>query len=378
GAPLMRVVHVHRIAGIGGSERHLLALLPALARLGVEPALVGLDVPGPSPEPFYARLAAAGVPCVRVPAPRSLDPLLPARLRRALRSLTPDVVHTHLVHADVYGALAAGRTPLVTTKHNDDPFRTGPFRLVERALALRARRVIVITDALARFTVEQVGIPAAKVTTIHYGLDELPDAWGPNPVVELPAGARVLLAVGRLVPQKGLEVAVAALPTVRERHPDAVLVVLGEGPERARLEARSRQLGVADAVFLPGRAGDVAAWLRQAEVLVHPARWEGFGLVLLEAMLASRPVVAAHVSAVPEVVRDRETGLLVPPDDPAALAAALNALLGDRELSARYGTAGLARARAKFSVARMAERTLAVYRASPAAARTASAHGSTE
>jgi starch synthase len=105
---------------------------------------------------------------------------------------------------------------------------------------------------------------------------------------------------------------------------------------------------------------DVAAWLRRAAVLVHPARWEGFGLALLEALLASRPVVATNVSSIPEIVVDGETGLLVPPDDPEALAAAVNRVLAD---PAGYGERGRARALAEFSVARMADRTLAVYEA---------------
>jgi glycosyltransferase involved in cell wall biosynthesis len=345
----MRVAHVHRIRGIGGSERHLLTLLPALAELGVEPVLVGLDDPDWDVAPFYDALA---VSAVHVRAPRDLDPLLAVRTRRALRSVRPDVVHTHLVHADLYGALAAGRRPLVSTKHNDDRFRRGPFRHVERLLARRAARVIAITDALRRFTVDEVGLPATKVTTIHYGMDEPPPAWGATEL-ELPAGT-IVVAVARLVPQKGIDVAVRALAGL-----DATLVVLGEGAERARLEALARDSGAR--LLLPGRVGDVAAVLRRADVLVHPARWEGFGLALLEAMLCGLPVVASRVSSIPEIVADGETGLLVPPDDAGSLGAALERLLADEQLRRRLGEAGLERARADFSVERMARRTLAVY-----------------
>lgn len=343
--------------GIGGSERHLLTLLPALADRGAEPVFVGLDDPAWNPEPFYRELS---VPCVRLRAPRDLDPKLLVSLRRALRRLAPDVVHTHLVHADLYGALAAP-APVVSTKHNDDRFRTGSFRYVERLLTRRASRVIAITHALARFTVERVGLPAEKVEVIYYGLDEPPRAWGENPPTLLPHGARVLLAVCRLAEQKGVDVAVRALAAVRREHPEAVLVVLGEGPERAALERLAADLDVAEAVFLPGRAGDVAEWLRRAELLVHPVRWEGFGLALLEAMLAERAVVASAVSSAPEIVVEGETGLLVPPNDPTALAAAIARLLSDRVVAERLGSAGLARARSEFSVERMAHRTLAVY-----------------
>ncbi len=230
---VVRVAHVHRIRGIGGSERHLLTLLPALAERGVEPVLVGLDDPAWDPADFYGALR---VPAIRIPSPRDVDPLLLARLIRSLRA---DVVHTHLVHADVYGGVAAKLRGerLVSTKHNDDPFRLGPFRHVERGVTRFADRVVTITDALHRFTVEKVGIPEAKVETIHYGLDDLPEPWGENPADAVPDGARVLLAVSRLTKQKGIDVAVRALESLPD---DTVLVVLGEGPERDALESLAR------------------------------------------------------------------------------------------------------------------------------------------
>jgi glycosyltransferase involved in cell wall biosynthesis len=347
----MRVMHVHRIRGIGGSERHLLTLLPALAELGIEPVLVGLDDPAWEAADFYGALR---VPAVRIRSPRDLDPLLLLRLTRALRA---DVVHTHLVHADVYGGLAARLRGayLVSTKHNDDPFRTGPFRFVERALSRAADRIVTITEALRTFTVERVGIPARKVETIHYGLDDLPEAWGRNPVDAVPREARVLLSVSRLSRQKGVDVAVRALPSLPG---DTVLVVLGEGPDRPLLEGLARELGVERRVFLLGRVPDVAAWLERATLYVHPARWEGFGLGVLEAMLAGLPVVASEVSSLPELVVDGETGRLVPPGDHAALAHAIGRALGEPEL----GAAGRERARREFSVARMADRTAALYR----------------
>ena len=342
----MKVVHVHRVGGIGGSERHLLTLLPALAERGVDVRFLGLDDPSAAPDPFYEGLS---VPYERLAAPRDVDPALAVRVRRATRDA--DLVHTHLVHADVYGAWGARR--LVSTKHNDDPFRVGAFRFVERTLARRAARIIAITEALARFQVESVGLPAAKVEVIHYGLDEPPTPWGANPPDPLPSGARVLLCVCRLEPQKGVDVAIRALGEI----PDAHLVVLGEGSQRGELERLARELAVP--VYLPGRVPDVAAWLRRADVLVHPVRWEGFGLAVLEAMLAAVPVVATNVSSLPEIVADGETGILVPPDDFTALAAAVNRVLDERP---PFGERGRVRARAEFSVARMVEKTLEVYR----------------
>ena len=319
--------------------------------------LVGLDDPAGDIEPFYREL---GVESVRVPCPRDVDPALALRVRSELKSLAPDVVHTHLVHGDVYGGIALPpHARLVSTKHNDDPFRTGPFRAVELVLAFRAARVIAITEALARFTVERVGVPREKVTVIHYGLDGPPRAWGENPPDTVPRDVPVLLCVARLERQKGVDVGVRALPHLD----DAVLVVLGEGVERPALERLAQELGVRGRVFFLGRVPDVAAWYRRAAVLVHPVRWEGFGLAVLEAMLAGVPVVASRVSSLPELVVDGETGVLVAPDDPGALADAVRRALEDRE---RLGAAATARARSEFSVGRMAARTMSVYAAATA------------
>ena len=362
----MRVVHLHRIGGIGGSERHLLTLLPALAGRGVDVFFLGLDDLRRAPDPFYEALGTTGVGYTRLPCPRNLDPGLLRRVSRELRRLEPDVVHTHLVHADVYGGLAT-RAPLVSTKHNDDPFRAGPFRFVERALTHRARRVICITGALARFNHERVGLPAGKLEVIHYGLDAPPQAWradeGPGPA----AGRRVVLAICRLEPQKGVDVAIRALPEILAAEETAMLVVLGEGPQRAELEGLASSLGVADSTYLPGRVGDVTAWLERAELVLHPVRWEGFGLALLEAMRARRAVVATCVSSIPEIVVDGETGIVVAPDRADTIAGAVTELLADDELRTRLGAAGYTRARREFSVARMIERTLEVYERSSAA-----------
>jgi len=347
----VRVVHVHRIRGIGGSERHLLTLLPALAERGVDVSFVGLDDPAGVLDPFYRELT---VPFQRLAAPRDLDPALAFRLARSLRSQRPDLVHTHLVHADVYGALAPG-VRVVSTKHNPDPFRTGPFRFAERALTRRAARVIAISEAVRRFCVDEVGLSADKVEVVHYGLDELPRPWAQNPPLEL--GSPLLLAVCRIEAQKSLDTAVRALADV----PGATLLVLGEGPDRSALEMLASSLGVRDRVLLPGRVGDVAALYGRADLLVHPARWEGFGLAMLEGMLAGKPVVAARAGSAPELVDDGRTGLLVPSSDSAALAQAVTSLLTDPWRAAEMGAAGKERAHSQFSVARMVDRTLALY-----------------
>jgi glycosyltransferase involved in cell wall biosynthesis len=170
----------------------------------------------------------------------------------------------------------------------------------------------------------------------------------------VPREARIVLAVARLTAQKGIDVAIRAL---RSLPADTHLVVLGEGPDREALERLAADLEVASRVHLVGRVPDVGTWLARTTVLAHPARWEGFGLAVLEAMLAGLPVVASNVASLPELVEDGQTGFLVEPDDPDALGAALARALEQPAL----GIAGRDRARAEFLVSRMGDRTAALY-----------------
>jgi glycosyltransferase involved in cell wall biosynthesis len=359
----MRVLHVHKIRGVGGSERHLLALLPALRERGVDARFLGLDVSGSDAPRFYAELEAAGVPHTHVRCGLDVDPRLAAAVVRAARAEAPDLLHTHLVHADVYGAMASAamRVPMVSTRHNDDRYLLGPFRYVDRAFAARARRLVAISDAVRRF-LAAAGHAEEKLSTIHYGLDALPQTPSERTPAEvgIPEGAPLLLAIGRLTEQKDHPTLLRAFARARERHPGAVLAVLGIGPLEAETRALVRDLGLEGAVVLPGRL-EIRDWLERADVFVHSSRWEGFGMVLLEAMLAALPVVATRVSAVPEVVADGESGLLVEAGDADGLAAALDALLSDPARARAFGEAGLRRAREHFSLARMTERTIALY-----------------
>ncbi len=360
----MKVLHIHKLTGVSGSENHLLALLPALRASGVDARFLGLDVPGSNASRFYERLEPLGVPYERLRCGPDVSPRMARDVLRSVRKQRPDILHTHLVHADVYGAIAAAsaRVRHISTRHNDDRYLLGPFRYVDRAFARRTRRLIAISDAVRVF-LERAGHDPAKLTTIRYGLDELPSApSNPTPFeVGLPAEAPLALAVGRLIAQKDHATLLHAFALVHELQPHARLAILGSGPLEAETRALVARLGLGDAVLLPGHA-EIRDWLERADVFVHTSRWEGFGIVLLEAMLAGLPVVATRVSAVPEVVLDGQTGHLVDPGDSVAFAAALGDVLADRGRATRLGEAGRLRAREEFSVARMAERTVSVYR----------------
>jgi glycosyltransferase involved in cell wall biosynthesis len=359
----MRIAHVMKVTGVAGAEQHLLRLLPALRASGVDAQFVGLDVANTDAARLYDGFARAGVPVEHVRCTYDVNPLMERDLVRVLRRLQPDLVHTHLVHADVYGAAAARitRVPFVSTRHNDDRYQLGPFRYVDRAFAAGARRLIAISDAVRRFLIT-AGLPAAKFETIHYGLDEMPAL--PSELMPaqagVPDGVPLVLAIGRMIAQKDHATLLHAFAVVHAKHPDARLAILGDGPLAAETRALAGALGLGDVVVLPGRL-ETRDWLERANMFVHTSRWEGFGIVLLEAMLAGLPVVATRVSAVPEIVVDGGTGLLVDPGDAPAVAGALGGLVEDTTRARALGEAGLERARTQFSVARMTASTAAVY-----------------
>ena len=354
----MRVLHVMRMTGLAGSENHLKALIPELREFGWES-----DLMIPTPEPGAVREVAREFAelCGRVivvPTRFDGDVGLVARIAARMRSGRYDLVHTHLVHADWHGALAslaAPGVPLVSSKHNANPFRTKlPFRVAERAVCNRCAEVITISDALRGFT-ERWTAPRVPVTPILYGLhapaDPAPRSDSPTPT---------LLAVARLIPQKGIDVLLRAMPRVDAAVPGTRLMLAGDGASRAEFEALARELGIDHSVEFLGYRRDVAELMRSAWLMVHPARWEGFGLVFLEAMRERLPIVATAVGPVPEIVDD-QVGRLVEPDDPDALADAIVAMLQDPDARRSAGTRGFARLTGRFAARRMARQTAEAY-----------------
>lgn len=363
-----RIVHVAKVAGIAGAENHLLMLLPELAARGFDIKVVVLGDDGPS-RGFRDALAAVGIASERVSIRAPWDPFTVRTLTVRLRDLRPDVVHTHLIHADVHGQAAAARAgvPLkVSSRHNTNPFRRRPWvRFFDRGALRRVDRVIAISEAVGRFVVDVEGADPARVRVVPYGLDPPPVVPGARDVARRRLGidesSPVVGVFGRCVRQKGIDVLLDAWPKVLSIHPAARLVVVGDGPLRARLERQSSRLGLAGRVIFAGWLDRAAALMSGCDVVAMPSRWEGFGLVALEAMAAARPIVASRVGGLEDIVVDGVSGTLVAPDNPAALADALSRLLAQPAVAELFGVAGLERLRRHFSVAAMVDGTEAVY-----------------
>lgn len=338
---------------IAGAEQALGTLLAGLDA-GVRVTVVGTD------EAIVRWLAAqrpGAETAVLRPVRGKTDVRGAVAHLRLLRRLRPDVLHLNLRHpyACQY-ALAAGLATrgvrVVAVEHRPVPAADRLQRLLKRLTSRWLAAHVAVSDSSAREMERLAGLPSGTVRTIHNGL---------APVERQPRrGAGSLLgAAGRFVPQKGFDVLLRALAEL----PQASLLLVGDGPERPRLERLVDELGLRDRVELTGWRTDAAALLSAVDAVVVPSRAEPFGLVALEAMSAGLPVVASAVDGLVEVVTDGVTGLLVPPDDPHLLAEALARVLVDRELSRSLGERGREAARSTFSRERMTEAFEDLYRA---------------
>ena len=369
----VKIVHITKMKGVSGSENHLLTLLAGLYAAEFDVHLCILAEPRHLAllQAYEQRAKQAGIKVSVVPMRRHLDIGLAWTLRTFLHQEKFHIVHTHLIHADLYGTLAAklaGGPVIVSSRHNDDRFRKlRPLIWLNRLLAGRHERVIVISDWIGRFLQEVEHIPARKIVRIHYGLDPAEieaqaDAQYAREQFQIPAHVPLIGTIGRLTAQKGQRYLLQALARVKPELPEIRLLLVGDGELRGDLERQTRALNLEPNVIFTGYRPDALKLLSGFDFFVFPSLWEGFGLVLLEAMALRKAVVASRVSAIPESVADGETGLLAPPQDADALAEAMLALLRDPARCQQMGEAGYQRLQTHFSTSKMVNATAQLYR----------------
>jgi glycosyltransferase involved in cell wall biosynthesis len=268
---------------------------------------------------------------------------------RAVRDLRPDVIHASLPHpwscqyAIIAGLVTRG-VKTVAVQHAILPARVRRQAWLNHQTLSRLDAHVALAPSQARLIERMARLRPGSMTIIHNGIADFQVEAEPRPV-EGP----IVGTVGRLAPEKGQDVLIRSLPQV----PDLTAVLVGEGPARERLERLAAELGVSDRVLMPGFVPDSRTWMAMYDVFAMPSREEGMPLALIEAMLASRPVVATAIGGMPDVVVDGETGLVVPPEDPDALAEALRGLFADDERRATMGSRARTRAKEEFSFSQM-------------------------
>jgi glycosyltransferase involved in cell wall biosynthesis len=367
-----RIVHLSKMTGAAGSEGHLLVLLRGLREHGLDARLWILVEPNKSIKDYINRAEALGIPTEPMIIRHDFDLTLWRRLNARFRTEKPDIVHTHLLHADLYGIPAARRAKVpyvVCSRHNDDRFRhLLPLRLLHRWLWSQTDAGIAISEAIRQFCIRVEGAPRYHIHTIHYGLDPSTVEAPPGARAELceklnlPVDALIVGSVCRLIEQKGLIYAVRAFAQIADQIPEVHYVIAGDGAQRGPLEAEIQALGLADRIHLLGWRSDAHTIMAALDLLIAPSLWEGFGLVFLESMALCVPVLSTNVSAIPEVVVDGQTGWLVPPGNVDALAEKLREALTHPGDMRQRGEKARQRLEEQFTSQQMIERTLALYR----------------
>lgn len=312
-----------------------------------------------------------------------------ARLVRLLRRHRIDLLHTHLLGANLVGRIAAAvaRVPVVSSLHNPDyepevfidnplvsPRKVSMLRWLDRATCRLARPEFVAVSRYVKQSADrQLGISSERATVIYNAIDPVVFKGSHETAAAarllrtelgLASGDPVVLCVARLDPQKGLRYLIEALPAVVQQFPRVAALFVGAGTPATEsgLLALAERLQVRSHVHFAGAKPDVRPYLELCDVFVLPSLYEGMGISLVEAMAMERPCVATRTSAMPEVVADGVSGLLVPPASSTELAAAICRLLSDAGLRARMGAEGRRIALERFDIARNVGQLEALYR----------------
>ena len=356
---------------IGGVERQLAAVVPLLQARGVEPYVLTRRLRGTQ---RFETVGGAPVYRLPVPGPKPLASLtFTLSALPLIKRLNPDLIHAHELISPATTAIAARKLfgiPVVATVHGSG-LSSDVLRLKRRFLG-KTRLKILCREIAAFCVISAVidrelateGVPVQKRISIPNGVDTgrfAPLAPAQKKALRsrlaLPAEARIVIFVGRLAPEKRVDLLTGIWRSVRQAVPRALLLILGSGPEEAGLKQRA-----GDGILFLGSQPDVTPYLQAADLFVLPSAAEGLSLALLEALACGLPVIATSVGGNPEVIRHLETGWLTPPDDPPALTEAIVTLLGDEKLQSKLRENARAHAVQNYSLIKMADRLVDLYR----------------
>ena len=358
-----RILQIIPTLDRSGAEKQLTLLATGLRRAEIDVHVCALTRTGP----YEQDLRAAGVPVTLIGKSSKLDPAAFWRLKRHIADLRPDLVHTWLFAANSYGraaALAVGVRHIVAAERCVDPWKVWHELAIDRWLARRTDRIVVNSSGIRDFY-RRHGISGEKFVVIPNGIDPLPatDVSRCELLDELglPAGTRLIGAVGRLWPQKRIKDLIWAADLLKVIRDDVHLLIIGDGPHRERLEKYQRQVRIEDKVHFLGHRGDVSRLLPHFDLLWLGSEFEGLPNVIMEAMMAGVPVVATDIPGNRDLVVPGETGYLVPIGDRAAFARQAQKLLEDSDLARRLCEAGRQRMLNDFTVDKMVERHVQLY-----------------
>lgn len=349
------ILHVIASGAVGGAEQHLIDLSRTQANLGLE-----IAVACPADGALAARLNRHGIRLYDWHPGWRWSPFSRWSLKHVLEQVQPRLIHAHMGKSTFLAGRVAGSTPLVATAHT----------LVRNHAFKRAIAVICVSRAV-RDSLVNTGYPDSRAHVIHNAVDT--DVFRPQHTrhetrkeLGLDDSSCLLVQVGRLVPVKGHAVSLEAFARIKQKGREAHLLIIGEGPERAKLTALAQRLGIASSVTFLGHSNEVAKWLSAADIFLMPSYKEELPLALLEAMACGAAPVASRTGGIPEVVTDDEHGLLVPVGDVEALTQAIQRLMEEPDLRRSISHCALEAAQ-RFDLIHQAQAVSRVYQATLAA-----------
>ena len=368
----MKVLHLISSGGMYGAEAVILSLMAELNATCEHRCALGVfhNPAGPKPTLYDVALERGFPPDLvhLVTCRGQFDRTVPAQFRALADQSGADLIHAHGYKADIFAALAwrADRPALVSTCHTwyDNDLAVRLYGAADRFVLRRFDQVVAVSDEVrARLLAAHVAPSRIRLIRNGVNMQTFAAAKIQRQTTRTTNEPLRIGLVGRLAQEKGIDVLIRAAAIVIRQSPNVVFRVAGDGPDRASLEDLIRQTGIQDRVHLLGRQPDMPGFYATTDILVSSSRQEGLPVALLEGMASALPVVATRVGAVPEVIVDGESGLLVPPDQPEALASAILRLLNDPDLRLQFAAAAQNRIAREFSSARMAADYLDCYRA---------------
>lgn len=373
----MRILHIAKSQHIAGAENYLFELLPRLVQRGYEVHLMNLydlttGEKSQSYETELERLQNAGVRIHRDSVRHKLDVASVPRIRKVVETVQPTVVHTHMPYADLFGAMAArwaGFGPIISSRHHDYSFS---WKEKTRFLSwyMVANRfldgILPVSERVASLAVNHEGWDEANIQVIHHGCEEelvdhdesramLTEKFG------IPSNSFVVGTVARLIHWKGHRYAVEALRQLLINEHRVHWLFIGDGPEREKLQNQAQKAEVSNNLHFLGHRNDVPQLLSGVDLMVHPTTGEAFGIVLIEAMAQGTPILASNTGAIPEIVVDGETGVLVPSRNANALAHEIELLKGDPQTRSDLGQLARKRYLTHFTPESMVDETIRAY-----------------
>jgi glycosyltransferase involved in cell wall biosynthesis len=339
-----KILYVITSLGIGGAEKLLLSYLKGFDHSKYEFYVCSLREKPDDLTQEISKFAEV----INLKVKNRFNPFIILQISKLIREISPDIIHTHLFQSRVYGSMAHlfnRNSLLITQKHSVvNPGKHNIFIFFEMISILMNKGVIAISESVKNSLIKYEFIPEHKIFVIPNCIDYQTFASNSNPRSLKAKQEIVIGTVGRLEKIKGIEYLLLAMTIILTKFPNAILEIIGDGSQFNKLKEIAENLGISKSVKFLGKFVNVIPFYKRMDIFVLPSLLEGFGIVILEAMAMGLPIVATNVDGIKEVVVNGESGILVPPKNPKAIAEAITYLIEHPQISETLISEGKKRA----------------------------------